>query len=299
MIPQSSHGVGRGQEGKIYLLSSQKQKSYIHCSGVWGTNTLVLIIGCRPFVRLGSGTVRKGMSKYLRASHDHPAGVQVGYGATGTDPGKLPRPEKRDMTGRIGHGLVGKKGKSGMKTPIAMGIRRDAMEKADPAYARALRDAEAYRKIRQREFFVSFGYVSAGVSAMLCTAALFLATSRYLANRTVAETGILNEKGGFDVANLKQLAHIKSLADAGRNHELAAWELASREAASGKAALAGSMTPWLEQAPVNKGGRTSKSTELARMAPPPPMTIHDWEEEEVAIGHGEAESTEEPLQEPE
>jgi hypothetical protein len=90
----------------------------------------------------------------------------------------------------------------------------------DPRYALALRRAGRYRKRRCSELAAVHGYVSAGAASLVASASLALCASRYL-YEVAAETG--------DPMTLKQAS---ALANDARQGELAAWELASREAAA-------------------------------------------------------------------
>lgn len=125
-----------------------------------------------------------------------------------------------------------------------MTLSEDTLSKADPKYAECLRLANSYRKHRAREFVVAHGFVSAGVSAMLSTAALSLAASRYLYEKAA---------DGQDVSLLKDASKLSTDA---RQTELAAWELCAREAvARKKAATANEISPWLKPKAEEKRGR--------------------------------------------
>lgn len=121
------------------------------------------------------------------------------------------------------------------KTKIAlMGIGRNILDNADPRYKRALLLANSYRKVRAKELYVMHGHVSSGASALLASASLALAASRFLYEK-VAETG--------DIALLKQAA---SLGDSARQSELAAWEMSAREGAAKRRLDASNQgMPWL------------------------------------------------------
>lgn len=104
------------------------------------------------------------------------------------------------------------------KTKFALlGIGKEIVDKGDPRYARALLNANKYRKVRARELAVMHGFVSSGASALLASAALAIAASRFLYEK-VAESG--------DIGLLGQASR---LADSARQHELAAWEMSARE----------------------------------------------------------------------
>ncbi len=79
-----------------------------------------------------------------------------------------------------------------------------------------------YRKTRMKELARLHGHVSAGAGALLASASLALAASRFLYERFAGKP----EDGGGDTTTLKQAAQ---LADSARQSELAAWELSARE----------------------------------------------------------------------
>jgi hypothetical protein len=88
---------------------------------------------------------------------------------------------------------------------------------ADPRFALGLRRASRYRKRRCAEFAAVLGYVSAGASSLLASAALALCASRYLYERA-AETG-----------DAEALLRASALAKDARENERAAWDVAARE----------------------------------------------------------------------
>lgn len=111
----------------------------------------------------------------------------------------------------------GNRAAAGRRPKLALlGVTVDA---TDPRYALALRRAGRYRRRRCSELAAVHGYVSAGVSSLIASAALALCASRYL-YELAAETG--------DADTLKRAS---ALSNDARQNELAAWELASREAA--------------------------------------------------------------------
>ncbi len=118
----------------------------------------------------------------------------------------------------------GNRAASGRKPAIASagGIPLDSR---DPDYQRMLRWARAYRGHRVRELGVQHGGdLSAGVCAILTSAALDLAASRYLT--------ALAAKRGSPPMIAKVAAIASKLAMAARQQELTALEIASREAAA-------------------------------------------------------------------
>lgn len=142
----------------------------------------------------------------------------------------------------------------GRKTKLScFGISKDLLAAGDPRYRAALTQANKYRKLRQRELADLHGHVSTGAGAMLASASLALAASRYLYERA-AETG--------DLALLKQAA---SLADSSRQHELAAYELAQREGVLAKRQkLAKEGMPWLQTVDGDDRVKTGRKTNEQR-----------------------------------
>ena len=134
--------------------------------------------------------------------------------------------------------LEGKGKRNRRQTKLAvMGIPTESLNGGDVRYARCVRLASAYRKVRSRELQVAHGYVSAGASALLSTAALALAASRFLYEKAT-------EAGPDEVAGI--LKQASQLSDSARSNELAAWELCAREAVQRKKAeAAGAGVPWL------------------------------------------------------
>jgi hypothetical protein len=160
------------------------------------------------------------------------------------------------------------------KTKLAvMGIPTEALEGGDPRYARCVRLAAAYRKARVRELAVSHEFVSSGVSGLLATASLALASSRYLYE--------LAAGGGVELDRLPGLLKsAQSLADSARQNELAAWELCARESqARRKMSMNSQQLPWLAEAQPEKRGpgrpRKAKVVEAEVLMLPPVGTPMD------------------------
>jgi hypothetical protein len=132
--------------------------------------------------------------------------------------------------------------KAGRKLKLAvLGIPTDILNAGDPRYAACMRAAGTYRKARTRELFELHGYVSAGASSLLSTAAINLAASRFLYEKFALEGDI----------NLLKVA--TKLSDSARQNELAAWELCAREGlARKKLSMQDQGVPWLS---VNDGGQ--------------------------------------------
>jgi hypothetical protein len=116
----------------------------------------------------------------------------------------------------------GNRAAAGRRPKLALlGVEADA---TDPRYALALRRAGRYRRRRCSELAAVHGYVSAGVSSLIASASLALCASRYLYE-------LASEDG--DAETLKRAS---ALANDARQNELAAWELASREATARRSA---------------------------------------------------------------
>lgn len=176
----------------------------------------------------------------LRPDADE-AATRLAEGPSGSGRGKWPKGRKR-------------------RTKLAvLGIPARALEAGDPAYARCVRLASAYRKTRTRELAVCHGYVSSGASALLASASMALAASRYLYEQ--AATSGENQ--------FEQLKIASRLADSARQNELAAWELCAREAvAKKKMAFATQGTPWLVVDDDTKGKPGPKRPEPDLILPP-------------------------------
>lgn len=163
----------------------------------------------------------------------------------------------------------GKGAGKGRKTRLAaLGLSPSIIKAGDPDYAKSLAQANKYRKTRMRELARLHGHVSAGAGALLASASLALASSRYLYQRAAADG---------DPMLLKQASQ---LADSARSSELAAWEMSAREGLlkrKGQAMLEGQ--PWLltqaGEAPA-KAGRKTNAERQAREMP----------EYEGGLGHG-------------
>ena len=167
------------------------------------------------------------------------------------DADRLPEAEGAEL--QPGHG-------KGRKTKLAaFGLNPTVIKSGDPAYAAALYQANKYRKTRMKELHQLHGHVSAGAGALLASASLALAASRFLYERYANDL----ENGGRDTSTLKQAS---SLADSARAAELAAWELSAREGVL-KRRQEASVTgmPWLAQADKEGPGRKS-NIERARAA---------------------------------
>lgn len=133
---------------------------------------------------------------------------------------------------------LGKRGKL-----ATLGLSKDLVALAPPRLMAAIGNADKFRKVRSREYAISHGYVSAGVSSLMGTSALALAASRYLFDE-FARTG-----------DMDLLTLASKLSTDARVNELAAWELCAREAVARKKSQSSNVAmPWLEQ-PEEKRGR--------------------------------------------
>ncbi len=138
-----------------------------------------------------------------------------------------------------------------------MGISRGILERGDPDYKRAVEHANSYRRKRSGELSEMHGHVSTGASALIATASLALAASRYLYERFAKDGG-----GDMGTGMLKQAAQ---LADSARQSELAAWELSAREGlAKRKQASLEQGVPWL--AHMETGVKQGRKTNAERQA---------------------------------
>lgn len=127
----------------------------------------------------------------------------------------LPVRPDRDAAGRFVRGNA-----AGIAKRVKPGVRGAlGLAKADPRYQAFARWGARYGAHRRRELARAHGgEISAGVGAIVESAAQAMAASRFV-------QAIASESG--DAELFKQAA---ALASTARQHELAAWELAAREA---------------------------------------------------------------------
>lgn len=96
---------------------------------------------------------------------------------------------------------------------------RGQIERVDPTYAPFKRWGQRFAAHRRRELALAHGgSISAGVGALVESAALALAASRFIQMKAA------------ESADAELFRRANSLANDARQQELAAWELASREA---------------------------------------------------------------------
>lgn len=158
-------------------------------------------------------------------------------------------PPNADDTAK-GLALAERRGRPFQKGNRAAENRRPALaligvplDAAHPGYRSALRRANAYRQRRVRELAIAHGgYLGAGPSAMLASAARALAASITLNELAAAELAAGRAKAAADL-----FAQAARLADSARQQELTAVALAEREHAATKA---NETNPWLTGAVV-------------------------------------------------
>jgi len=182
---------------------------------------------------IGGGFVQETGSTTIPYEARVPKSDEIARPATGEEDVPHPKPWTRLPRNRRGKLAV-------------MGLSKDILSKGDPRYATALRLANKYRKARSTELAVMHGHVSSGASALLASASLALAASRFLYEK-FAETSDRDEP---NYALLKQAA---SLADSARQSELAAWEMSAREGmVKRKLDAQNQGVPWLRDADGDK-----------------------------------------------
>ncbi len=169
-------------------------------------------------------------------------------------------PDYDDMAkAEVPHPRPWTKLKRNKKTRIAlMGISKGILDKADPAYARAMQNANSYRKVRAAELSTMHGCITSGSSALLASAGLALAASRFLYEKFAVD-------GGGDMG-YQMLALAAKLGDNARMSELAAWEMSAREgAARRRLEAAKEGLPWLQpDMGTTKAGRKTNAERQQR-----------------------------------
>ena len=165
----------------------------------------------------------------------------------------------------------------GRKTKLAaFGLSPTIIKQGDPCYAKALYQANKYRKTRMKELAQLHGHVSAGAGALLASASLALAASRFLYERYAAQP----EDGGGELETLKQAS---GMADKARAAELAAWEMSAREGVlkrRSEASAAG--MPWLQKNNGDDKTKTGRKTNAERQAREVDVVVDMREEESDA-----------------
>jgi hypothetical protein len=158
--------------------------------------------------------------------------------------------------------LVPKEANKGRKTKLAaFGLNPTIIASGDPQYAAALYQANKYRKTRMKELAKLHGYVSSGAGALLASASLALAASRFLYERYA---DMSTSEGGC----LEILKQASTLADKGRAAELAAWEMSAREGVlKRRMESAYGSTPWIESE-VKSGRKSNLERQTVEMDVP-------------------------------
>lgn len=147
----------------------------------------------------------------------------------------------------------------GRKTKLAaFGLNPTIIREGSPEYAAALYQANKYRKTRMKELAQLHGHVSAGAGALLASASLALAASRFLYERYALKP----ENGGGDIELLKQAG---TAADKARAAELAAWEMSAREGVlKRRSETAAVGMPWLQRADGEDKRKPGRKTNAER-----------------------------------
>ena len=147
----------------------------------------------------------------------------------------------------------------GRRTKLAaFGLSLSIIKEGDPRYAAALYQANKYRKTRMKELAKLHGHVSSGAGALLASASLALAASRFLYER-YAEPADL---GGGELELLKQAS---GLADKARAAELAAWEMSAREGVlARRTEMANQGMPWIQNADGTDKAKAGRKTNAER-----------------------------------
>lgn len=170
------------------------------------------------------------------------------------------------------------KPKRGRKTKLAaFGLSPSIIKAGTPEYASCLDQANKYRKTRMKELAQLHGHVSAGAGALLASASLALAASRFL-YQDAAQDG--------DAATLKQASQ---LADSARQSELAAWELCAKEGVlKRRMAAADAGMPWMMALDGGEKGKPGRKTNAERQSRdtdvPVPKLVESWDASDDGFG---------------
>lgn len=189
-----------------------------------------------------NGTFSSSMVKVAGSN-----GVQV----QASDDGTLSSPDStlaHDVLSKLNGVNVYPNRQSPLKTRATklscLGIPSSILDVGNPEYARTVRLASAYKKVRTREYFQAHGFVSSGVGALLAASSLALAGSRFLYELAASTSVQPEERGQIGLPQLLKLA--SSLSDSARQNELSAWELCARESiVRRRNETSGSQAPWL------------------------------------------------------
>lgn len=146
-----------------------------------------------------------------------------------------------------------------------LGISKELIDTGDPEYLRCIRSAKNWVNNRRKEYYVNFGYVSSGVSSLLASAGIHMATSRYLS----AQVSCLEGK-----AQSETIKTMVATSNAARLSEMTAWELCKRESEVAKVASNATGMPWMQEAVKN----TPKLPQSTYKPIPPnrPEIVEPW-----------------------
>ncbi len=178
------------------------------------------------------------------------------------------------------------------RTKLAcLGIPSFILDQGDPAYARCIRLANAYKKARTRELYIAHGFISSGVSALLAASSLALAGSRFLYE--IAASTDVNPESGLGLPQLLKIA--SSLSDSARQNETSAWELACRESVIHKRnANNNQQVPWMIQTETGKevlrAGRPRKAMVALTGGGQGSGGLDAWNNGQIEVGRSISES---------
>ncbi|MCA9594088.1 MAG: hypothetical protein KC776_12280 [Myxococcales bacterium] len=177
-------------------------------------------------------------------------------------------PRERDALGRFVRGNTAARAQRVRPGPRGL----VGVDKCSPDFRPFARWGARYGAHRRRELASAHGgEISAGVGAIIESAALAMAASRYLHVQA-------SIKGEADL--FKQAAQ---LAQTARQHELAAWELAAREAAARRDAegddLAQAQRAFQERLAERQAAASSPATSAPAL---PPTTDETTEDDDAA-----------------
>jgi hypothetical protein len=164
----------------------------------------------------------------------------------------------------------------GRRTKLAaFGLSPSIIKSGDPRYAAALYQANKYRKTRMKELAQLHGHVSAGAGALLASASLALAASRFLYERYAESVDL----GGGELELLKQAS---GLADKARAAELAAWEMSAREGVlRRRTEMANAGMPWIQTSDgadkAKPGRKTNAQRQEAAILEAAPVSVRPTE----------------------
>jgi hypothetical protein len=184
-----------------------------------------------------------------------PDGVTGGLIQSGGNSRLRPRVRSTELSNAEGEPLAPGAGKGRRTKLAAMGLSPGIIKAGDPDYSKTLYQANKYRKVRMKEIAELHGHVSAGVGALLASASLALAGSRFLYQKA-AEDG--------DSTLLKQASQLAAEA---QRHELAAWEIAAKEGVlKRRQETTKTNQPWILTVDGNEKKKVGRKTNEERKA---------------------------------